>query len=49
VTAHLGWEAENWCETDLTEVWQESAAKKVNSNTMALSLNPFEIKTILIR
>ena len=49
LTARLGWEAENWCETDLTETWQESAAKNVDSNTLALTLNPFEIKTILIR
>jgi mannosylglycerate hydrolase len=49
VTARLGWEAETWCETDLTEIWQESAAKNVRSNTLVLSLNPFEIKTVLIR
>jgi mannosylglycerate hydrolase len=49
VTARLGWDAEIWCETDLTEIWQESATINVESNTLAISLNPFEIKTILIR
>ncbi|MFN2374702.1 MAG: glycosyl hydrolase-related protein, partial [Cyclonatronaceae bacterium] len=49
VTARLGWDAKTWCETDLTEIWQESAAINVESNTLAISLNPFEIKTALIR
>ncbi|MCA1803159.1 MAG: glycosyl hydrolase-related protein, partial [Rhodothermaceae bacterium] len=49
VTARLGWDAKTWCETDLTEIWQESAAINVESNTLAISLNPFEIKTVLIR
>ncbi|MFU8861452.1 MAG: glycosyl hydrolase-related protein [Cyclonatronaceae bacterium] len=49
VAAQLGWNAKNWCETDLSEIWLESTAKYLDTNTLTLTLNPFEIKTILIR
>lgn len=49
VVIGLGWEAKTWCETDLSETWQQKSEKNITGNTLELSLNPFEIKTILIR
>jgi mannosylglycerate hydrolase len=49
VNVRIGWDVRASCETDLTERWHEKSAVNVRNNTLDVSLNPFEIKTILIR
>ncbi|MFB6097704.1 MAG: glycosyl hydrolase-related protein, partial [Salinibacter sp.] len=49
VTATLGFPAEEWCLTDFHETWDDSEARSLTGDQLFLTLDPHQIRTVLLR